>query len=77
MKKYTSTLFLALVLTVAAISTFAQEPGQIPIAGRSGSEAVKVDDSTVNTTIKPKTEDSSELIDYLQTIFSIVRQFTF
>ena len=77
MKKFTSTLFLALFLTVTAASTFAQVPGQIPIAGRAGSQAVKVDDSTLNTTIDSKIEDSSELTDYLQTIFSIVRQFTF
>lgn len=77
MKTYTSTLFLALVLTITATSTFAQVPGQIPIGGRAGSQAVKVDDSKVNTAIEPKIENSSEMTDYLQTIFSFVRQFTF
>ena len=77
MKKYTSTLFLALVLTVTATSALAQVPGQIPIVGRPGSQATKIDDSTATTIVKPKTENSSEIIDYLQTIFSIVRQFTF
>lgn len=77
MKKFISTLFLALVLTVTATSISAQVPGQIPIGGRAGSQVIKVDNTKVNTTTEPKIENSLKLTDYLQTIFSIVKQFTF
>jgi len=76
MKKFTSTLFLALVLTTA-ISTFAQAPGQIPIVGRAGAQAIKTTDSTTNTEIVPSTEIPLEISDYLRAIISVISQFKF
>jgi len=72
MKKFKSALFLAFVLAITTTSSLAQAPGQIPIMGRTGSQAVKTTDSATNTVIEPKTEISSEISDYFWTIISIV-----
>ncbi len=76
MKKFTSTLFLALVLTTAT-SVLAQAPGQIPIGGRAGAQAIKTTDSTTNTEIVPSTEIPLEISDYLRAIISVISQFKF
>ena len=76
MKKFTSTLFLALVLTITATSTLAQTGGQIPIGGRP-SEPIKTTTATINATIESKNEFPSEVSDYLWTFVSIFRQFKF
>jgi hypothetical protein len=76
MKKFTSTLFLALVLTVTVTSASAQTGGQIPIMGKT-TEPTKTTAATINATIEPKNEFSSEISDYLWTFVSIFRQFKF
>jgi hypothetical protein len=79
MKKFTSTLFLALFLAITAISISGQEGGQIPIMGRTTAvaEPVKTPASVINTAVEPKTGFSSGISDYLWTFVSIIRQVKF
>ena len=72
MKKTTSGLFLALVLAITTTSAFAAD-GQIPIVGRSASEA----NQTTTPTIDTATEVSPGISDYLWTFASIIGQFKF
>jgi hypothetical protein len=76
MNKNRSTLFLALILAVSAISISAQTGGQIPIAGRTA-EPIKTTEATISAGVEPKNELPSEISDYLWTLVSIIRQVKF
>jgi hypothetical protein len=77
MKKFTSALFLALVLAITVTSTSAQTGGQIPIGGRTAFEPNKTTTAVIAATIEPKNEFSSGISDYLWTFAGIIRQFKF
>ena len=80
MKKFTSTLFLALILAISASLTFAQTAptgGQIPIGGRIASEPKKSTAAEITTTVEQKQETSTEISNYLWTIVSVLRHFKF